>query len=218
VLRGVSLEHLWMFAASKTPVISIERVPGLPIDYVDFNNERAAHLATEHLIRAGHRRICYLAGPETSQSSAERARGFQLAHLRLGVPYDDARIIACGSSSADGYAAALQIYKEKSAARRPTALFCFSDLVALGVYQAAHKLGLRIPDDLSVVGCDDIDMSSILGPALTTVSFSVREVGRFVAQRMIEAVRNGRPAGGLAEVFHPRLIERDSVRIVEPAA
>jgi LacI family transcriptional regulator len=99
-------------------------------------------------------------------------------------------------------------------ANRPTALFCFSDLVTVDVYKVAQSLGLRIPQDLSVVGFDDIELASVLGPPLTTISYSIYDVGNFVGGKMVEYIRHKKQINGLEKVFKPRLVERESVAAI----
>lgn len=207
ILKGVSLTHVQRFQHSETPLISIEKIPDLQLDYVDFDNEQAGRLATEYLIKRGHKNLCYLAGPKTSIASEQRGKGFKSISLEHGVK---AKQVSCGSGSEDGYLAALDLLKDLK--YRPSAIFCFSDMVALGVYKAAHQLKIRIPEEISIVGCDDINIASILGPALTTISFSINRVGEYVARYLIDCITNNSPRAPLSKVFFPELVERDSVQ------
>jgi DNA-binding LacI/PurR family transcriptional regulator len=95
---------------------------------------------------------------------------------------------------------------------RPTALLCFNDMVAMGVYRAAHELSLDIPRDLSVVGFDGIDFAELLGPPLTTVNIFPHEVGRQAAELLVRAIKNQVGRGFETEWIQPRLLERASVR------
>ncbi len=209
ILRGIDLEHIWLFSRNGKPLITFEKVPGFGFDYVDFEDEKGGYLATEYLIKKGHRRICYLAGPETSKSSHERYEGFQKALSAHGIASEENRKIVCGNSSHERFCAASALLSDP--VNRPTALFCFSDLVTVDVYKAAQNLGLHIPQDLSVIGFDDIELASVLGPPLTTVSYSIYDVGHFVGGKMVDFIRHKKQINGLEKVFKPRLVERGSV-------
>jgi len=111
-----------------------------------------------------------------------------------------------------GYAAALDVLKD--AGSRPTAVLCFNDMVAMGVYRAAHELSLEIPDDLSVVGFDGIDFAELLGPPLTTVDIFPKELGERAARLLVRAIRNQTGRGFEIQEIQPRLLERASVRTV----
>lgn len=205
VLRGVELEHIWAFSRNRRPLITLERVQGFEIDHVAFQDERGGFLAGRHLAENGHRRIAYLAGPSTSMSSEEREAGLRRALTGIAKP----QIVPCGATSEAGYDTAMQLLSDP--AKRPTALFCFNDLMAIGVYRAANKLGLRIPDDLSVVGFDDIDIAPVMGPPLSSVSYSMRDVGRRVARALLEQIAEGETRKHYRETIKPRLSQRDSV-------
>ncbi len=214
ILKGVNLEHVWIYnQRNKRPFITMEQIPGFGLDYVGFRDEDGGRLATRHLLEHGHRRICYLAGPPTAMSSEQRAIGFRLAFADYGLRSDETYIVPCGATSREGYESAMQVLAD--AVNRPTAIFCFSDLVAIGVYKAAHNLGLSIPGDISIIGYDDIDIADLLGPPLTTISYSMEKVGEFVAQSLVQQIRQKTAQEGLAKVFEPRLVQRQSVRRID---
>ena len=215
VLRGVHFEHVNLFARKGKPIITFERVPECDVNYIDFEDVRGAYMATETLIRHGHRRIRHLAGPVTSKSAADRSAGFQRCCQDYGLGPEVAWAAPCGSASADGYRVALELLRQEK--DRPTALFAFSDLVAIGAYRAVQSLGLRIPHDVSIIGYDDIDLAAVLGPSLTTISFSITRVGQVVARRMLRLIESGKPRDQLSRVLQPRLIERESVCAIGPA-
>lgn len=206
--RAVSRTHLEILRRRAIPCITTERVPEMPFGYVEFRNRRAGALAAEALAAAGHRQVCYVAGPETSAASEQREQGFLSAFRKLAGGAPAPRVIRAGSSSQSGYTAAMGLL---GGPQRPTALFCFNDLVAIGVYQAAHALGLAIPRDLSVIGCDDIETAEVLGPALTTISFGIAEVGAYLAETLLEVVAGKRTADTVQKIFAPRVITRQSV-------
>jgi LacI family transcriptional regulator len=211
------LDHLWALSQQKKPFVSIEEVPGIKGNYVTFDEERAGFLAAEHLIRQGHRRICCLRGPDSASSAEARLTGFKDALLTYNVKFDGSMIAPAGHRPEDGYRAARKILTGKASAEggpEPfTAMICFSDFVAIGVYQAAHELNVRIPERLSVVGFDDIEISELLAPSLTTVRLPIATMGQRLAEILLEAIRlKNKQAEPVHELLEPTLIERQSVK------
>ena len=105
---------------------------------------------------------------------------------------------------------ALEMLKNPDA--RPTAVLCFNDMVAMGVYRAAHELSLDIPGDLSVVGFDGIDFAELFGPPLTSVNIFPEEQGRQAADILVRVIRNQTGRGIVTQWIEPKLLERASVR------
>ncbi|WP_395243975.1 LacI family DNA-binding transcriptional regulator [Agromyces sp. MMS24-K17] len=187
------------------PVVVVNRqfdAPGVPLVGVDY--ARGIRDVVDHLRALGHRDLAYLAGPESSQSNADRLRGIAEAQR------DDAglrvRILPCGSRLDDGFAAAEAV----EAARRDgaTAVVAFNDLVALGLLTRLRRLGVDVPGDLSIAGFDDIPMAAFSTPALTTLSVPRAELGAQVWGRL-RALIAGEQADH-AVSFRPRLEARES--------
>ena len=162
-------------AAAAVPVVAIDphAGPSGPAT-VDSDNFAGAVVATEHLLNLGHRRIGFLGGREDLESSRRRERGFRHAMEAAGVPVDPALVGVGGyrKDSALGPAADLLTLPEP-----PTAIFAANDLSALGVLAIAAQRGLRVPDDLSVIGFDDVPEAASSTPPLTTVRQPIQEMG-----------------------------------------
>lgn len=140
--------------------------------------------ATRELVAAGHRRIAYLDAPEGAGvvASELRLQGYLQVLAEAGITPDPALHVR-GETDAGGGRAAAEVLLDLPADRRPTALFCFNDRMAMGVYNAAHRRGLRIPDDLSIVGYDDQQLiAAELDPPLTTVALPHYEMGRWAME------------------------------------
>lgn len=209
--RGPSLDVLRSLVDEGVCVVSIGgALPDLPTPTVSIDFRRGSRLATEHLLARGHRRLAFLAGPP--KWTDERTLGFVEALLRHGVPFDSSMIVTAGISIEEGRRAALQALSAPD--RRPTALACFSDFIAMGAYRAAHELGLRVPDDVSIVGFDNIDITAILGPPLTTVSTFPQEIGRTAAHALLRSLRGEADAPNAQHITDVELVERESVRDV----
>ncbi|WDE96114.1 substrate-binding domain-containing protein [Lentisphaera profundi] len=150
---------------------------------IGFNNRSGAKDATQYLIDCGHRKITYLAGPESSLSYQERSAGFVECMNNNKITMSTDTIYPCGSSAEEGYSAALSLLSQTS---RPSALFCFNDYIAIGVYRAAQELKLNIPTDLSIIGFDNINLTKLLSPSLTSVSIHIDKVAADAADNMLK--------------------------------
>lgn len=155
----------------------------IPSVYVD--NEEGGYLATKHLLNLGHTRIGYILdhteppnGSGGNEPGADRQRGYQRALWEAGIDFDPQLISESGQHSRERGAVAAERLLNR--ADRPTAIFAASDLIALGVMEYARKQGLRIPEDLAVVGFDDIELASFAG--LTTLRQPMQEMGRQAAE------------------------------------
>lgn len=155
-----------------------ESPPGVPS--VGATNFAGGFAATEHLLSLGHRRIAIVGGPPF-KSTRERIAGYRTALQEAGVPPDPLLEKPGGFVAETGYKAARALLR---APDPPTAIFAGNDLQAIGVYRALYELGLHTPDDVSVVGFDDLPLARLLTPALSTVRQPVREMGA-LATRML---------------------------------
>ena len=134
---------------------------------VRVDDRHGGCLATEHLITIGHRRIAHVGGPSAHLPSLERLAGYRLALAGAGIAFDPA-VVWDGTSLPDAGERALNLLL--AADPRPTAIFCYNDMTAVGLLRAAHDAGLALPGDLAVVGFDDIPFAALACPALTTVA------------------------------------------------
>lgn len=174
------------------PFLVLDPATELPDDvpFVGATDWRGGQTATQHLIKAGHRRIAVISDPDLLACRA-RLAGFQSAMRAAGLPVEPDLVIDAPLTREDGYAAALGLLAR---ADRPTAIFASSDLQALGVYRAAREAGLRIPEDLSVVGCDDLPVAALVEPPLTTVHRPLAEMATAAAEMALALGRGEEPA------------------------
>jgi LacI family transcriptional regulator len=158
---------------------------GLPPnwDRVYSHNEDTSHVAVEHLLALGHRRIGFIMGEEGAPSAVRRIKGYRSALRGAGIPFLEELTVPGQYTQSGGRQALAQLLDLPS---RPTAVFCANDLSALGALSLAWERGLRVPDDLSIVGFDDIDEAAHANPPLTTVRQSPREVGKVIAETLVE--------------------------------
>ena len=176
---------------SGTPFILMSRhFRDLETHYVIMDDQRGGYIATEHLIQRGHEKIAILNGPVHISSAAERYAGYVEALRANGLEVNEGLVIEGCLTLEDGYHAALRLLEGP---HKPTAIFAFSDFVALGVFRAANELGIRIPDELAVVGFDNTIFGLCTKPPLTSVGGSPEELGKMAAQLLLELLTGKRP-------------------------
>jgi DNA-binding LacI/PurR family transcriptional regulator len=170
-LSGAEREQLTL---KGIPFVVFDPMTELPdsVPFVGATNWSGGRTATRHLVHLGHRRIAMIAGPDEQLYCRARLSGYRAEMEAAGLPAD-ALIVRAALTREDGYAAAAGLLAR---ADRPTAIFACNDLQALGVYQAAREAKLRIPDDLSVVGFDDLPVVAWVDPPMTTVHQPLTEM------------------------------------------
>ncbi|HWC82926.1 MAG TPA: LacI family DNA-binding transcriptional regulator [Pseudonocardiaceae bacterium] len=169
------------------PVVAVDPHTG-PSDLptIDSDNLRGAQLATEHLLELGHRRIGMLTGRTDLQSAQLRERGYRAALSDAGVMADET-LIRLGA-----YDAAMSAKSARdllSLPEPPTAIFAANDISAIAVVEVAGEMGLRVPEDLSVVGFDNIPESALNSPPLTTVNQPIRTMGQRAIELLVQLIR-----------------------------
>jgi LacI family transcriptional regulator len=190
------------------PTVLVDRyVSGQNAPAVVIDNFRGGYIATEHLIELGHRRIAAIVRPVELSHSQGRLQGYMAALREHGLEINPGLIAPGGYYLENGRRAFQQLMNSQP---RPTALFAYNDIMAIGALRAAHQHGLRVPEDFSIVGFDDIPEADFTCPALTTIRQAKYDMGRRGAElllRMIEG--NGLPVAE-APLLVPRLIVRES--------
>ncbi len=182
-------------------------LPGFPV--VDVDNRQGGYDATRHLLARGHRRIATIVGPRDWPSAAARLEGYRKALQEAGVPEDPALVeVAPAWGLESGRAAASRLLDRGV---ELTALFAHSDLLALGAIRRFREAGLRVPDDVSVVGYDDLPVADYVEPALTTVHQPMQEVGAFAAGLLLAQLAGGAAPAPGAHLLPAVLVERNSV-------
>ncbi|HKW25140.1 MAG TPA: LacI family DNA-binding transcriptional regulator [Terriglobales bacterium] len=189
------------------PVICLDRCPeGWKGDTVTVDNEGGAYQAIRYLLELGHRRIACIAGQLHVTSGVERLKGFKRALREAGITTAPEYIQEGRFDRLSGYEKALMLLQFSP---RPTAIFAANDLVALGVLAATRELGLRCPEDVSLVGFDDLELASFTNPALTTVAQPAYQMGARAAGLLFERLR-GEGIGSQRIVMKATLKARDS--------
>jgi LacI family transcriptional regulator len=178
-----------------------------PENMIETHDYVGAAEAARHIAALGHSRIAHIHGPDSFLSAAERLRGFRVGLAEYGLRIDPQYLLKGGYTFDSGMQCGEQLL---ALATPPTAVFAGNDEMAVGVYQAARRAGLRIPEDLSIVGFDDAPIATRIWPTLTTVRLPIVHMGRIAAQLLIS--NNDRLAmepPGATSVM-PSLLVRDS--------
>lgn len=178
-----------------------------------IDNHDGAFRMVEHLIRAGHDRVAMIHGPDHNHDAAERARGYRAALERHGVAPQATWEIAGDFREQSGFESALALLRSRSL---PTAIFCANDVMAIGAMCALRSRGVRVPDDMAVVGFDDIPLARYVDPALTTVRVPICELGARAVELLLDGLQNGALQGRPPELISTQLVIRESCGFASP--
>ncbi len=180
---------------------------------VDATNWQGAYDATRYLIGLGHRRIGFITGLKEIQSTTDRFEGYKAALAQNNISYDERLVHEGNYFTNSGYECGLKLIQSTP---RPTAIFASNDLMALGAMQALREQGLSIPEDISIIGFDDIPQASIVHPQLTTVRQPLEQMGRIAVNLLVEQIENSEnPDRAPRRVtLATHLIERESCRAI----
>ena len=193
------------------PLVNIDGDPNRPIGLVTVDQEAGAHAATTHLLEAGHRTVWHVSGPHDWFDSRGRIAGWQRALTEAGAEVPP--LIPADWAAASGYRTG-QILARMT---EVTAVFAANDHLALGILRALHEHGRRVPEDISVVGFDDVPEAAYFIPPLTTIRPDFDAVAAVSLDVLLAQIRDGRRHGD-RQMLTPTLISRDSVAPPRPGA
>ena len=189
------------------PGVFVHRLFGTPIkNSVVPDDVYGASIAVNHLVQLGHQAIAYINGPESWHSSKERLDGYKMTLEKHGIELVEEWIMPGDWEVEGGYKSAQQLLQLSN---RPTAIFAANDLMALGAIYAAQDAGLRVPQDIAIVGHDNREFSWIVRPNITTVEMPVYEMGRIAAEILLQQILDGTRENDEVKV-KGELIVRDS--------
>ncbi|MDZ4158837.1 MAG: LacI family DNA-binding transcriptional regulator, partial [Anaerolineaceae bacterium] len=173
------------------PTVLMGQVPDSPFAFVDIDNRAAAHKAVSHLLQLGHRNIACITNADIGYTApATRLQGYREAMEKAGVPYHENRVLYGDFDPQSGFRCMEELLKFKPF---PTAVFVASDVVAIGVMAAIYHQGLRIPEDISLVGFDDVPIAQYLTPALTTVHLPAARMAEIACDMLFDLIQ-GKPS------------------------
>lgn len=199
--------------AKSIPVLMLdEQVTGFSDATIRVDHERGVYQATKYLLDLGHRHVTYLAGPRHLTTTQLRLRGFETALAERSLT--DATEVIYGSYTMEAGRLWAQRFLE-NLERGPTAVICANDLVALGVHRTLTENGIVIPNFLSIIGFDDIFVSSLVSPSLTTIRQPFEQFGQVVSERLVEVLHGGTLRDS-PMILAPELIVRESTSPPRP--
>jgi LacI family transcriptional regulator len=192
----------------RVPTVLVDREIADPTcDLVETAHMQGGLLAVRHLLSLGHKRIACIGGPVGVMPSEQRIEGWRMALAEAGTaPNADALLWRGGFTSQGGYEAMHAILRTEQV---PSAVFVCNDLMAIGALRAAHESGVRVPDELSIVGFDDIELSAYTSPPLTTVAQPKERIGALAVDMLLERV-GGKRRDARKVVLQPELRVRAS--------
>ncbi len=191
VFPGQSAQHLTRLHEQGIPIVMIDdQAKPTSIPWVGADNRMGGYLATRYLLRLGHRRIAHIQGPKKFLVSYERYQGYCEALCEAGMTPDPTLVMEGDFMPLGGRSCASRLLAMEE---RPTAIVAANDLMAYGVLAAAEEYGLRVPEDLSLIGFDDIPLSAHTRPALTTVRQPFYEMGRRAIELLLSLLESPRP-------------------------
>lgn len=193
VPTGRSAENINRLINGRVPAVLVDRdIPGITINRVLCDNINGGCQAIRHLLQLGHRRIAVVGGPGYSQSIEERITGVKQGYAEMSLAYDESMFhVNELNEFENGFQMARHLL---SSPQPPTAIFALTDVTAVGVMHAAAEHKLTLPNDLSVVGFDDIPLAQYSIPTLTTVTQPIFEVGETAANLMLAHLRDEYPS------------------------
>lgn len=190
-----------------TPIVfGIRELEGLTCDYIGLDYRNGAYQAVSYLLKKGHIRIAFIGGISESTTWIERMEGYKIAHEEAGVLIDDSLILDSEPTREGGFEV---IYRAMQQKNPPTAIFCFSDLIAFGAIIGLRKMGYKPGKDIDIVGFDNIPESEISYPPLTTIS-SFAEVTGVKAARLLHERINEPDRQEQRIIIEPKLVKRES--------
>jgi LacI family transcriptional regulator len=186
-------------------VLAVRSVDGSGLDTVVSDNLMGGQEAGRHIGELGHRRAAMILGPSETSTSRDRDAGVTKALAEFGVTVPNDLRMWGTYSHEHGYARAMDVLTSPD---RPTALICANDVIGLGAYEAAIRLNLRIPQDISIIGFDDISMAGWASFQLTTVRQRTADIGRLAARRLVERMEDPNNLPARTDVFPMNLVQR----------
>ncbi|RKD29539.1 LacI family DNA-binding transcriptional regulator [Thermohalobacter berrensis] len=208
--KGVTDEHRNFLRSFKKPVVTVNRkVKEFKIPNVDIDNFKAGYDATEHLIKLNHKRIAIIRAAETDETAGvERFEGYKKALDDYKVPFDNRLVMEGDFKAKSGYKAMEKFLRLENP---PTAVFCVNDEMACGVIKCVVENGLNVPEDVSVVGFDDIPLASLFIPSLTTIKQPIYDMGA-VAMRLVYKLIKGEKIDKEDYILPHKLVIRQSTK------
>lgn len=215
IVEGTAeLEHLFKLNMINYPFVLLEDVKGIQANVVAIDNLTAIKRAVTYLIESGHTKIVHFAGPQHSSHTQERIEGFRHAFSESPLIFSNDLIISVGSHYEDSYGKTIDYFRYRDREDYPTAIVCYNDQQALAVMVALKDLDVRVPDEISIIGNDDIYYAKFYPVPLTTIRAPKTEIGRRAAEILIRNIESPTSIPIERVVFDTEFIIRESSRVL----
>jgi LacI family transcriptional regulator len=215
IVQGAAeIEHLFRLKMINYPFVLLEDVRGIQANVVAIDNTRAIKRAVKYLISSGHSKIVHFAGPPQSTHTQERIEGFRYAFSESTLAFNPEMIFSVGSHYDECYGKTLGYFRNRSREDFPTAIVCFNDHQALAVMMALKELSIRVPEDISIIGNDDIYYAKIYPVPLTTIRAPQRDIGMRAAEILIRNIESSTLLPVERVVLDTEFIIRQSSRVL----
>jgi LacI family transcriptional regulator/LacI family repressor for deo operon, udp, cdd, tsx, nupC, and nupG len=216
VINGtVEIEHLFHLKMLNYPFVMLEEVQGILANVVSINNVKATSDAVKYLIEIGHTNILNFSGPKFASHTAERIKGFRKAFSESHLAFNDDLVVCCGSHFHDGFNTGIKYFENIDRKLFPMAVVCYNDVVALGLMSALHKLNIKVPEEVSIIGNDDIEFAQHWSPALTTISTPFEELGKKAAEILINNIEAERALPIENIILNSKIVIRETTRKIK---
>ena len=187
IFRNHHIEYIWRLKKDKFPFVLFGNIENVETDYVTVNRVKGTYLAIKHLIDLSHKKIGYLCLPVEDMSSPTKLKGFEKAIYEAHLPLKNEWIVKGEGTRESGYKKMKELLLLKD---RPTCLFAHNDLAAIGAMKVIRDVGLKVPDDISLIGFDNIKEGEYLDTPLTTVDQPKEEIGKRLVEVLLERIEH----------------------------
>jgi DNA-binding LacI/PurR family transcriptional regulator len=211
---AAEIEHLFKLKMINYPFVLLEDVKGIQANVVAIDNIKAIKKAVKYLIDGGHTKIVHFAGPPQSSHTQERIEGFRYAFSECALVFNKDMIVSIGSRHEESYSNTLKYFTNRNREDFPTAIVCFNDQQALAVMTALKELNIRVPNDISIIGNDDIYYARLYPVPLTTIRAPQHEIGKKAAEILIRNIESSTILPNERVVLQTEFIIRESSNVL----
>lgn len=190
------------------PFVVLGMIDNVSVNSVDIDNKMAAKNAVSHLIELGHTKISHFGGPKHSGHAKKRLSGYQQGMLENGLKVNNDFVFSVGPSIQESYSVAKELFSSNK--EKPTAIFCYNDLMAIGIMNALEELNISVPDSVSIIGFDNIDFGSYLKIPLTTIDIPAYNIGREATKLLIKQINSPELAKNEKVILDHKIINRET--------
>jgi len=216
VIEGTAeIEHLFQLKMINYPFVLLEDVGGIQANVVTIDNLEAIKKAVKYLIDSGHKKIVHFAGPADSYHTLERIEGFRHAFSERTLVFNKKMIVPIGSQYDESFNGTLRYFKGRKPSDFPTAIVCYNDQQAFAVMAALQTLEIKVPDDITIIGNDDIYYAKIYPVPLTTIRAPQHEIGRMAAEILIDNIEATKVLPNKRVLLETELVIRKSSKAIE---